>query len=40
MTGDEELNDLLEELDRQTAASKPDEAVERRARAWRRPWPG
>ena len=28
MTGDEELNDLLEELDRQTAAAKPDEAVE------------
>jgi small GTP-binding protein len=29
MTGDEELNDLLDELDRQTAAEKPDEAVER-----------
>jgi GTPase len=29
MTGDEELNDLLDELDRQTAAAKPDEAVER-----------
>jgi small GTP-binding protein len=29
MTGDEELTDLLDELDRQTAAEKPDEAVER-----------
>src|SRR5215467_2755211 len=29
MPGDEELNDLLDELDRQTAAEKPDEAVER-----------
>jgi GTPase len=29
MTGDEELTDLLDELDRQTAAERPDEAVER-----------
>src|SRR5579875_3419310 len=29
MTGDEELTELLDELDRQTAAEKPDEAVER-----------
>jgi small GTP-binding protein len=29
MTGDEELTELLDELDRQTAAAKPDEAVER-----------
>ncbi len=29
MAGDEELNDLLDELDRRTAAEKPDEAVER-----------
>ncbi len=28
MTGDEELNDLLDELDRQTAAEDPDRAVE------------
>ena len=29
MTGNEELTELLDELDRQTAAAKPDEAVER-----------
>jgi GTPase len=29
MTGDEELNELLEELDRQTASQNPDQAVER-----------
>jgi GTPase len=29
MAGDEELNDLLDELDRQTAAENPDQAVER-----------
>ena len=29
MAGDEELNALLEELDRQTAAENPDQAVER-----------
>jgi GTPase len=29
MTGDEELNELLDELDRQTASQNPDQAVER-----------
>ena len=29
MAGDEELNELLDELDRQTAAENPDQAVER-----------
>ena len=40
MTGDEELNELLDELDRQAAAENPDRAVEQRARAWKKPWPG